>query len=128
MEAYRPFAPEIVLSAAAESTGRSQTRTVCRHDPLMTTDQGRQPGAPALPHDLFDLSTKDLESVVTRVCSAYGTVVKVAVHHSHAHLNVCAFALVDMSGPREAERLAIAFNRQRVGSAVVLLLQPRPAS
>ena len=94
----------------------------------MTTDQGRQPGAPSFQHDLFDLSTEDLESVVTRVCSAYGTVVKVAVHLSRAHLNVRAFALVDMSEPTEAERLAIAFNRRRVGNAVVLLLQPRPAS
>ena len=94
----------------------------------MTTDQGRQPGALALPHELFDVSTQDLESVVARVCSAYGTVVKVAVHLSHGHQNVRAFALVDMAEPAQAERLAIAFNRRRVGSAVVLLLQPRPAA
>lgn len=96
----------------------------------MTTDTTGLSGAPApltLTDDLNSLSASDLEGVVTRACSVYGTVLKVVVHLSHAHLNARAFALVDMSLPEEAERLAAAFNRHRMGAAVLLLLQPRPA-
>ena len=50
------------------------------------------------------------------------------VHLSYAHMPSCAFALVDMSLPEEAERLAVAFNRHTMGTAVLLLLQPRSAS
>ena len=97
----------------------------------MITDPTRDPDAPAplvLAGDLNDLSTSDLESAVAQVCSVYGTVVKVMAHRSHAHLSVIAFALVDMSLPEEAERLAVAYNRHRVGTAVLLLLQPRSAA
>ena len=89
------------------------------------------PGVPVpltLAVDLNNLSASDLESAVTRMCSAYGTVVKVVAHLSHAHHSVIAFALVDMSLPEEAELLAVAYNRHRMGSAVLLLLQPRSAS
>jgi hypothetical protein len=78
--------------------------------------------------DLGNLSDKDLEGLVARVCSPYGTVVKVAVHAAHTNPNVRAFALVDMSAPSEAERLAAAFKRPRMGSAVLLLLEPRTDS
>jgi len=74
------------------------------------------------------MSTKDKESAVTRMCSAYGTVIRVVVHLSHAHQGVRAFALVDMSEAEEAERLAVAFNRRRMGTAVLLLLAPQPAA
>ena len=97
----------------------------------MTTDPTREPGAPApltLAVDLTDLSPGDIERAVTRVCSPYGTVVKVMVHLSYAHMPSRAFALVDMSLPEEAERLAVAFNRHTMGTAVLLLLQPRSAS
>ena len=97
----------------------------------MTTDPILDPGAPVpltLAVDLNDLSAGDIERAVTRVCSPYGTVVRVMVHLSHAHLPSRAFALVDMSLPEEAERLAIAFDRHTMGTAVLLLLQPRPAS
>lgn len=99
--------------------------------PRKTTDLTRDPGAPVpltLAGDLNNLSASDLESAVTRMCSAYGTVVKVMAHLSHAHQSVIAFALVDMSLPEEAERLALAYNRTRMGTAVLLLLQPRSAS
>jgi hypothetical protein len=97
----------------------------------MTAEQGDQSGAVGLPtvtEDVCDLSVKDLAHAVTGMCSAYGTVIKVMIHISHAHLNVRAFALVDMSEDAEAERLAVAFNRSRMGSAVLLLLPPRPAN
>jgi len=97
----------------------------------MTTDPPRDPAAPiplTLPDELSDLSASGIELAVTRVCSAYGTVVKVMVHLSFAHMPSRAFALVDMSLPEEAERLAVAFNRHPMGTAVLLLLQPRPAS
>lgn len=97
----------------------------------MTTDPTRSPGGPVpltLAVDLNDLSASELESAVTRMCSAYGTVVKVMAHLSHAHRSTIAFALVDMSLPEEAERLAVAYNRHRMGTAVLLLLQPRSAS
>jgi hypothetical protein len=81
-----------------------------------------------LTQDMRNLSVQDLERAVTGMCSAYGTVIRVIIHISQAHLNVRAFALVDMSEDVEAERLAVAFNRSRMGSAVLLLLQPRPAS
>jgi len=99
--------------------------------PRMTTDPLRDPDLPVpltLAEDLNNLSISDLKSEVARVCSAYGTVVKVVVHRSHAHTSVRAFALVDMSLIEEAERLAVAFNRHTMGTAVLLLLQPRPAS
>jgi len=84
-------------------------------------------GAVELPitPDLSALCDKELESLVARVCSPYGTVVKVAVHGAHANPGVRPFALVDMSEVSEAERLAAAFNRPRMGSAVLLLLGPR---
>ena len=98
----------------------------------MTTDPIHPHDGPdqsALRDDLRDLSTTDLESLVAKMCSAYGTVMKVVVHASHAHLNgIRAFALVDMSELEEAERLATAFGRRSVGTAVLLLLQPRAAS
>ena len=97
----------------------------------MTTDPIRDAGAPAplaLAVDLNDLSPGDIERAVTRVCSPYGTVVKVVVHLSYAHMPSRAFALVDMSLPEEAERLAVAFDRHTMGTAVLLLLQPRSAS
>lgn len=96
----------------------------------MKEEQGNQIGAgrlPMLTQDMSDLSVKDLESAVTGMCSAYGTVMKVMIHLSHAHLNVRAFALVDMSEDAGAERLAVAFKRSRMGTAVLLLL-PQPAS
>ena len=97
----------------------------------MTTDPIRDPGAPVpltLAEDLNSLSLGDLKIEVARVCSTYGTVVRVVVHRSHAHTSVRAFALVDMSLLEEAERLAVAFNRHTMGTAVLLLLQPGPAS
>lgn len=75
--------------------------------------------------DLGPLSDKDLEVLVTRICSTYGKVVRVAVHSANTNPNVRAFALVDMSAVSEAERLAAAFRRPRMGSAVLLLLEPR---
>ena len=39
-----------------------------------------------------------------------------------------SFALVDMSAVNEAERLAAAFRRPRMGSSVLLLLEPRNPS
>ena len=97
----------------------------------MTTDPTDDPGEAVpltLAEDLSNLSLSDLKMEVARVCSAYGTVVRVVVHRSHAHTSVRAFALVDMSMLEEAERLAVAFNRHTMGTAVLLLLQPRPAS
>jgi hypothetical protein len=97
----------------------------------MTTHPTHYPGEPlplTLAEDLSNLSLSDLKIEVARVCSAYGTVVKVIVHRSLAHTSVRAFALVDMSLVEEAERLAVAFNRHTMGTAVLLLLQPRPAS
>ena len=97
----------------------------------MITDPARDSGVPValtLADDLNDLPLSDLKKEVARVCSAYGTVVKVVVHRSHAHRSVRAFALVDMSLLVEAERLAAAFNRQAMGITVLLLLKPRPAS
>src|SRR5688572_16590432 len=94
-------------------------------DPTLHSD----PAVPlTLADDLNALSSGDIERVVVRVCSAYGTVMKVALHRSNAHQSVRAFALVDMSCPEEAERLAVAFNRQRMGPAVLLLLKPQSAS
>ena len=78
--------------------------------------------------DLYGLSKKDLESVIARVCSDYGTVIRLMVHAAQAYLNWRAFALVDMSEAKEAERLATAFERTRAGTAVLLPLKPRPAS
>ena len=94
-------------------------------DPLPHPDE---PIPLTLADDLNDLSAGDIECAVTRVCSTYGTVVKVMVHLSLAHMPSRAFALVDMSLPEEAERLAVAFNRHTMGNAVLLLLRPRPAS
>jgi hypothetical protein len=85
-------------------------------------------GERAIAPDLAALSDKDLEGIVTRICSPYGKVVRVAVHSAHANPNVRSFALVDMSAVSEAERLAIAFKRPRMGSAVLLLLEPRTYS
>jgi len=86
------------------------------------------PAHPALDAPLSDLSVEELESGVARMCGAYGTVVKVAIHLSQAHLKIRAFALVDMADAGEAERLAIAFGRKRMGAAVLLLLDPRTVS
>jgi len=97
----------------------------------MTTDPACDPDAPVpltLDHDLNELSEGDLQREVTRLCSAYGCVVKVTVHSFHAHLNARAFTLVDMSSAEEAERLAAAFNRRRMGATVLLLFEPRPTS
>jgi hypothetical protein len=106
---------------------RNELRTL---PPRMTTDPLRDPDGPiplTLANELSDLSARDIELAVTRVCSAYGTVVKVMVHLSFAHMPSRAFALVDMSLPEEAERVAVAFNRHTMGTAVLLLLPPRPA-
>ena len=94
-------------------------------------DPAPHAGAPiplTLAVGLNDLSPGDIERAVTLACSPYGTVVRVSVHLSHAHMPSRAFALVDMSLPEEAERLAVAFNRHSMGAAVLLLLHPRPAS
>ena len=81
-------------------------------------------GAP----DLDALSGKDLEGLVARICSPYGNVVRVTVHAANANLAVRSFVLVDMSAVNEAERLAAAFKRPRMGSSVLLLLEPRNPS
>jgi prophage tail gpP-like protein len=96
----------------------------------MTIPAGSGVGAakPAITPDLSALSDKDLEGLVARVCSPYGKVVRVAVHAAHTNPSVRAFALVDMSAVNEAERLAAAFKRPRMGSAVLLLLEPRTHS
>ena len=95
----------------------------------MTTPAVHTGGAerPITP-DPGPMSDKDLEGLLARVCSPYGTVVRVAVHAAHTNPNVRAFALVDMSAVNEAEKLAAAFKRPRMGSAVLLLLEPRTYS
>ncbi|HZM47374.1 MAG TPA: hypothetical protein VFC14_21325 [Burkholderiales bacterium] len=82
---------------------------------------------PAMP-DLGALSGKDLEGLVARICSPYGNVVRVTVHGANPNATARSFALVDMSAVNEAERLAAAFRRPRMGSSVLLLLEPRNPS
>jgi hypothetical protein len=47
---------------------------------------------------------------------------------SQTDLNVRDSALVDMSAIEGAKRLAVAFNRSRTGTTVLLLSQPRLAN
>jgi hypothetical protein len=72
--------------------------------------------------ELSSLSKSDLESLIARICSPHGTVVRVVIHPASTHPKVRAFALVDMSDVTGAKRLAIAFNRPRIGVAVLLPL------
>ena len=65
---------------------------------------------------------QELEASITQACSLYGTVVRVVAHSARAHVGVRSFALVDMSSTEEAECLATAFKRTRVGLSVLILL------
>ena len=95
---------------------------------MTTPDVHGGAGEPPIAPDLSALSDKDLERAVAGVCSPYGTVVRVAVHTVRTNPGMRPFALVDMSAVNEAERLAAAFRRPRMGSAVLLLLEPRTYS
>ena len=78
--------------------------------------------------DLSRLPARELEALIAGLCAPYGKVVRISIHPGEAHSGVRTFALVDMFDEHAAQKLANAFNRPRMGNAVILLVPTETAT
>ena len=100
------------------------SRSAILDDSPAMKKNGCTQGPPMWPPNLSGLSTADQQGVIARICSEHGTVIRVVLHRTEVRSGLQAFALVDMSDVMGAEQLAAACDRPRMGTAVILLLQP----
>lgn len=72
--------------------------------------------------DLASWSEKELEDTVASHCSLHGAVKNLRIYQAASPL-ARPFALVDMETAEQAESLAAAYGRRRMGNSVVIVLR-----
>ena len=78
--------------------------------------------------DIAGSTDQELQQIIGERCAPCGSVVRVRVHVSRINSPSRPCAIVDMSTPEQAKRVADIFAATCIGKSVVILLGPKPAS
>ena len=78
--------------------------------------------------DIAGSTDQELQRLIGEACAPYGAVVRVRVHVSRINSPSRPCAIVDMTTPEQAKRVADVFAATSIGKSVVILLGPKPLS
>ena len=78
--------------------------------------------------DIAGSTDQELQRLIGEACAPYGAVVRVRVHVSRINSPSRPCAIVDMTTPEQAKRVADVFAATSIGKSVVILLAPKPLS